>query len=153
MPPVLKPARSTDLPLLLSYMEAYYRFDHLAFDRDAAAAALSRLLADDTLGRAWLVAAGGVPVGYVVLTLGYSLEFHGRDAFVDELYLEPGARGQGLGPAVLAQVEAACGRLGVRALHLEVERANHPAQAVYRKAGFEDHDRYLMTKWLPSPDA
>jgi ribosomal protein S18 acetylase RimI-like enzyme len=33
-------------------------------------------------------------------------------------------------------------------LHLEVERANTAAQGVYRRAGFKDHDRYLLTKWL-----
>jgi len=38
--------------------------------------------------------------------------------------------------------------LGVKALHLEVERTNTAAQAFYRKIGFKDHSRYLMTKWL-----
>jgi ribosomal protein S18 acetylase RimI-like enzyme len=36
----------------------------------------------------------------------------------------------------------------VRALHLEVERANTEAQAFYHKAGFADHDRYLLTKQM-----
>jgi ribosomal protein S18 acetylase RimI-like enzyme len=38
--------------------------------------------------------------------------------------------------------------LGVHTLHLEVERKNVRAHHLYRKMGFEDHDRYLMTKWL-----
>ncbi len=33
-------------------------------------------------------------------------------------------------------------------LHLEVERANARAQNVYRRQGFVDHDRYLLTKRL-----
>ncbi|HEX2680374.1 MAG TPA: hypothetical protein VHQ03_03690 [Candidatus Dormibacteraeota bacterium] len=36
--------------------------------------------------------------------------------------------------------------MGVHALHLEVTHANTGAQQLYRKFGFEDHDRYLMTK-------
>ena len=38
---------------------------------------------------------------------------------------------------------------GVSALHLEVERQNEAAQGFYRRLGFKDHDRYLMTRWLP----
>ena len=41
-----------------------------------------------------------------------------------------------------------CRTEGIAALHLEVERANTIAQEVYRKQGFKDHDRYLLTKWI-----
>jgi hypothetical protein len=34
----------------------------------------------------------------------------------------------------------------VRALHLEVERRNTRARRVDRRAGFFDHDRFLMTR-------
>jgi GNAT superfamily N-acetyltransferase len=86
-----------------------------------------------------------------VLTFGYSLEFHGRDAFVDELYLQEGARGRGTGRQALEFLAGVCSDLGVRALHLEVVRGNEAAQRLYRGFGFEDHDRYLMTKWVSSP--
>ena len=35
---------------------------------------------------------------------------------------------------------------GRQALHLEVERTNAAGQTLYRKFGFEDHDRYLMSR-------
>ena len=38
--------------------------------------------------------------------------------------------------------------LGVRALHLEVDRENGRARAVYEKAGIEDRNNYLLTKRL-----
>lgn len=83
-----------------------------------------------------------------VLCLGFSLEYKGRDAFVDEIYIRAAFRGQGLGKRALEFPEAECRALGVQALHLEVERANTNAQEVYRKHGFIDQDRYLMTKPL-----
>ncbi len=52
------------------------------------------------------------------------------------------ARGRSLWP------RQACRELGVRALHLEVERENVEAQALYRRIGYKDHDRYLLTKWV-----
>lgn len=84
--------------------------------------------------------------GYIVLTFGFSLEYHGRDALVDEIYLRERFRGQGTGTRGLQFIEGVCRELGIRALHLEVERANIIAQSVYRRAGFVDHDRYLLTK-------
>ncbi len=87
-------------------------------------------------------------VGYLAVTLGFSLEYRGRDAFIDELFIEPGSRGLGLGREALEIAERYCRECGVRALHLEVERHHQSAFELYRRTGFEDHDRYLMTKWL-----
>jgi ribosomal protein S18 acetylase RimI-like enzyme len=137
-----------DAEELLPMMRGLYEHDRLPFDEAAARDAPERLLADERLGGVWLVRSGAETLGYLVLTLGYSLEFRGRDAFLDELYLRPEARGRGAGRKALEFAEGVCRALGVRALHLEVERANTGAQALYRKYGFVDHDRYLMTKWV-----
>jgi diamine N-acetyltransferase len=142
-------ADASDAELLLGLMREFYEFEHLTFDERAAREALMQLLGGgDSFGRVWLIEVEGSAAGYVVLTLGFSLEFHGRDALVDELYIREGHRGRGIGKKTLAFVEGECRSLGVRALHLEVERANLNAQAVYRKSGFKDHDRYLLTKWV-----
>ncbi len=87
-------------------------------------------------------------IGYVVLTFGFSLEFHGRAALLDELYVREQFRGRGAGKASLQWIEAICRREGVHAVRLEVERANTHARAVYRQAGYVAHDRYVLTKWL-----
>lgn len=146
MTPLCVAARGVDLDQIIELMGAYYAFDGLAFDESGARAAVSRLLADPSYGRVFLIQVDGMIAGYAVLVLGYSVEFHGRDAFVDEIYLREEYRRQGLGPRVLAFLEDVCRSLEVRALHLEVERHNTAAQSVYRRVGFVDHDRYLMTK-------
>jgi ribosomal protein S18 acetylase RimI-like enzyme len=48
-------------------------------------------------------------------------------------------------------VRSAALSLGVRALHLEVGRDNSAAQALYRRAGFEDSGRQLLTLRLADP--
>jgi ribosomal protein S18 acetylase RimI-like enzyme len=90
----------------------------------------------------------GEPVGYLVLTFGFSLEFHGRDALVDELYVRDAHRGRGAGSACMAHVEELCRDEGVRAVHLEVDHVNLRAKALYHRRGYEDHARHLLTKWL-----
>jgi len=114
--------------------------------------ALANLIGRPDLGGVWLIGAAGGPVGYLVLTWGYSLEFGGRDAFLDELYLEAAWRGQGLGRQAMRFAEEACRANGVLALHLEVERENVKAQAFYDKTGFENRAHYfLMSKRLAQP--
>ena len=143
------PATPEDEDVILGMMRELYEHEGIWFDEGRQRAALTRLLADDALGRAWVVrAGGGEPAGYLVLTLGYSLEFGGRDAFVDELLVRERFRGSGLGKRAIGVAVEACRALGVQALHLEVERANTGAQGLYRRLGFHDHDRYLMTHWL-----
>jgi len=144
------PAGAADAEQLIEFMREFYEFEHLAFDEPSARSALLQILADVSLGRVWLIKADGVAAGYVVLTLGFSLEFHGRDAFLDELYIRERLRGRGIGKRAIEFIEGACRASGVKALRLEVERANAHAQAVYRKSGFKDHDRYLMTRWIRS---
>lgn len=145
-----KPADVADADLLVEMMRAFYEFDHIPFDEPDGRAALMQLISDDRLGRVYLIRSGGEVIGYFVLTFGFSLEFKGRDAFVDELFLRETSRGRGIGRRALAFAEEHCRDAGVRAMHLEVERANINAQGLYRRAGFKDHDRYLMTKWIAS---
>lgn len=141
-------ANSADADMLLQFMQEFYAFDHLEFEEESARRALTTLLNDAALGRVWLICTDSVAIGYVVLVFGFSLEFRGRDAFVDEFYLREEYRGKGIGTQALHFVEDACRSLNIRALHLEVSRDNTPAQRVYRAFGFVDHDRYLMTKMV-----
>jgi GNAT superfamily N-acetyltransferase len=145
---VFQAAELLDLELLIELMREFYECEQLPFDDPGARVAVGRLLADDSLGRVWIIRQGKAAIGYVVLTVGYSLEFLGRDAFIDELYLRADYRRQGVGTQTLQFVEEVCPTLGIRALHLEVNRANTKAQAVYQKAGFRPRDHVLMTKQI-----
>jgi GNAT superfamily N-acetyltransferase len=148
MNPVFTLADASDAELLVELMREFYAFEHLAFDEGAARPALGQILRDRGLGVVHLIRAGGEAAGYLVVTFGFSLEFGGRDAFVDELFLRENFRGRGIGRASLELAEAVCREEGIGALHLEVDRVNTRAQVIYRQAGFRDHDRYLLTKWL-----
>lgn len=148
MHPSFKPATLTDLDRLLGFMQQFYEGEHVTFELAPAQAALSQLLHDSTLGRVWLIQLDDVAIGYVVLTLGYSLEFQGQDAFIDELFICPDNRGHGIGTKTIEFVEAACSTLQIKALHLEVDRHNTVAQALYGKTGFVASHRHLMTKLI-----
>lgn len=146
--PRFRLAVGSDADALLEFMREYYAFDGHGFDRDKARVALTALLRDSDLGLAWLILDGDAAVGYVVLCFGYSLEWLGRDAFVDEFYLREEYRGRGWGRAAMEFVEEAARAVGIRTLHLEVVKENTTALHVYRKLGFAEHESTFLSKWI-----
>jgi GNAT superfamily N-acetyltransferase len=141
----LEVANRSQLATLLPLERGYHEFEHVTMSDAARAAALAPLLepASD-LGRIWLIRCGGEVVGYAALTFGYSIEFQGRDAFVDELFLVQQVRGQGIGSEVLGKVRVEALALGIVALHLEVARDNLQARRLYERWGFEAREQFHM---------
>ena len=103
---------------------------------------------DPGLAQIYFIFRGPELAGYFTLTFCFSLEFHGRFALLDELYLRQPFRRQKLGQGVVGFAEGICRREGIMALRLEVGRDNAPAQALYRQSGFQEDARNLMTRWL-----
>jgi diamine N-acetyltransferase len=146
--PQFRLAVENDADLLLEFMQAYYVFDGHGFDREKARTALVSLLRDARFGRAWFILDGASAVGYIVLCFGYSLEWLGRDAFVDEFYLREEYRGRGWGRATMDFVEDQARTEGIRALHLEVVRQNASALELYRRLGFREHESTFLSKYI-----
>ncbi len=138
-----------DQEVVLDFIQAYHAFEEIPFERDTVRRAIEPLLAQTDAGRIWLVYAGQQLAGYIALCFGYSIEFGGRDAFLDEMYLDKAFRGQGIGKAALSQVAQQAAAVGIKGIHLEVNRDNLQAQKLYTALSFEKRDKYfLMTRTL-----
>jgi ribosomal protein S18 acetylase RimI-like enzyme len=144
----VSPAAPADIDALLPLMREFYAGEKLPFDEVVLRRALAELWAEPLHGGVWLARMGPEPVGYGVLCCGFSLEYRGRDAFVDELYVRPAWRDRGIGNRLLDAMETRCREAGIVALHLEVDHDNPDGRRLYAKRGFVDHRRHLMTKWL-----
>jgi GNAT superfamily N-acetyltransferase len=144
----IEPATLANEPALLELMREFYAHEGLTFGRAGAAEAVRTLLGDPALGRIWLFRVGDHLVGYAAVTVCYSLEFAGRYALVDELYVREGWRGRGIGARALELAAEACRELGVAAVRLEVDTVNARAMALYRRMGFELQERYMMSRWI-----
>lgn len=140
----LQAGRPADIDDILPLVAAYHAFEGIDSDASKRQSAVGRLLADPSLGGIWLVLADGVPAGYIALCRGFSIEFDGFDAFVDEFYLDPAFRGRGIGKFVLETIKSEARRRQINALHLEVARDNQRARRLYRSAGFEAREKYLL---------
>jgi ribosomal protein S18 acetylase RimI-like enzyme len=136
-----------DFSTLLELMREFYAQQQMRFDEPAASRAVTSAL-NGPLAQIYFIFRGPELAGYFTLTFCFSLEFHGRFALLDELYLREPFRRQKLGKAVVTFAEDLCKTAGIEALRLEVGRENQPAQSLYRTAGFKENERNLMTKWL-----
>ncbi|MEE4187726.1 MAG: GNAT family N-acetyltransferase, partial [Roseobacter sp.] len=114
---------------------------------DARRAGLAPLLEGIPHGAAYLIGPARAPIGYLVITFGWSVEFGGLDGFIDEIYVRPGVRGRGIASETLQALPRALAGAGLKALHLEVARDDAQTQRLYQRAGFRARDHYmLMTK-------
>lgn len=128
-------------------VRAYYEEDGLVYRDDRQSRALEILVAGDRLAKAWLIDVEDVTAGYVVITMSFSIETGGRDGFIDEFFIKPELRNHGLGRRVLDLVDEEARMQGLGRMYLEVEHGNR-AIRLYRRAGYRDHERYLLSKWL-----
>ena len=144
----IDPAMPRDIGELLPLMREFYAGERLPYDEPVMRGALGELWAEPLYGGAWLARLDEEAVGYGILCCGFSLEYGGRDAFVDELYVRPGWRDRGIGNRLLDAMEECCRARGVAAIHLEVDHDNPDGKRLYARRGFVDHQRHLMTKWL-----
>ena len=132
---------------VLECMSRLYEKDP-SYDPARAAATCEWLLANPDCGAIWLLEAEGAEIGYMIVTVCVSIEFGGRFALLDELYLDAPWRGRGIAPQAIDFAAGWARSRRMSALRLETATANAHAIHVYRKSGFTLHSRYLMTKWL-----
>jgi len=147
----MRKARPQDVDLLVGFMAEFYAEGNYPLNPQRAAQAFEALLADERLGKAWLVQAGLRDVGHVVVTYCHSMEYGGLIAFVDDLFVQQPFRGKGLGTAALEEVRTSSAKRGIRAIFVETGQDNAAAQVVYRRAGFVNTDRLLLALALAEP--
>jgi len=137
-------AKPADLDRLLPLVEAFHSEAGLSSTDEHRRAALEPLLEGSPLGAAYLIGPSKGPIGYIVVTFGWSVEFGGMDGFIDELYIRPSIRGRGMASEVIAALTAMLKSVGMKALHLEVDPDNEKARRLYRRAHFKPREGYLM---------
>lgn len=138
----LELAGLAQLDELLPLVAAYHSFEGVETSAEQRRSSVAKLLHHKSLGEIWLVWKLDSLIGYIAVCYSYSIEFGGRDAFVDEFYIAAGERGMGIGGRVLEEIAALLRARGIVAVHLEVDGQNERARAAYARAGFSSRDKY-----------
>jgi len=149
MSAVLTLATADHFDRLDALVAAFHTEEGITLSAEARATGIKPLLEGIPHGAAYLIGPPRAPIGYIIVTFGWSVEFGGMDGFIDEIYIRPGVRGRGVASEVLLSLPRALAGGGVKALHLEVGTENTTAQRLYARAGFRLRDGYhLMTRRL-----
>jgi ribosomal protein S18 acetylase RimI-like enzyme len=116
------------------------RFDAACFRRDGFGErpAFAGLVAED----------GGEAQGYLLYNEIYDTDLAQPVLFVIDLYVRPAARGQGVGRALMAEVERICRAAGGGALLWGVLHQNAAAMAFYESLGarYVDDVRFMVLR-------
>ena len=138
-------ASKKDVPEILTMMEQFNSIDNYPFDRAKTEINLLEFLAHQSLGRTWVIKVDHLVIGYFVLAYGFSFEYGGRDAFIDELYLKSEYRRKGIGRLAIDFIKHEAPKLGVGVIHLEVEHHNAGGVKLYSETGFKENGRKLLS--------
>lgn len=137
-------AKSEHLERLTALCVAFHSEEGITQSDEDRRAALAPLLEGSPYGAVYLIGPARAPIGYLVVCFGWSVEFGGLDAILDELYIRPGVRGRGIATESLIALPRALAEGGLRAIHLEVDRENAAAIKLYKRAGFAPRERYMF---------
>jgi GNAT superfamily N-acetyltransferase len=143
----IRPATVNDAQLLATMILELAEYEHLAHEAGVTAESLAR----DGFGpkpkfRALIAELDGKPAGYAVFFEFYST-FQGRAGlFLDDLYVRPQLRKQGIGYALLAHVARITWKEDYFCLRWEVLDWNKPAIDFYNRLGavFMDEWKNVM---------
>ncbi|OAN17729.1 acetyltransferase [Photobacterium jeanii] len=136
---------------LLNLIEELFDYEALPQKTEQTQQAIQQLIANPDLGQAWLVEADEagekMVVGHIIVSYSFSLEHGGKIGLIDQFYLKPEWRKQGIGTQLLPEIEQSLAQLGVRALSLEVNIGNAGARSFYEKQGYMPRRQFCnMTK-------
>jgi ribosomal protein S18 acetylase RimI-like enzyme len=91
-------------------------------------------------GEATALAAGDGPEGFAVLRFRPSLYSESLDAYLEELYVVPERRGEGIGRAILEAAMEAAREAGAAHIDLGTSVDDTAARALYEKLGFTNRE-------------
>ena len=134
----LRDAGEGDLPLILRFVRALAEYEELAREAVATEAEFRRFLfGEPRRAEALIAEADGAPVGFAVWFYSFST-FLGRPSlYVEDVFVEPAARGRGVGRAIFRDLARRALAAGCGRMEWSVLDWNAPSIAFYRSLGAE----------------
>lgn len=136
-------AKPDDLARLGPLVDAFHQEMGVVLAPAERDVAIEPLLQGSPHGVVYLIGPQRAPIGYVIISFGWSLAYGGMDGRVDEIFIRAGVRGRGIGSEVIAGLSKALGQAGLKALHLDIGRDDSKAQAFYEKLRFQRRDTHM----------
>lgn len=133
---VIRAATTRDHAAVLRLLRTQLREHHVTTSARQLADGLTKVMRRPAIGRILVATAARRVVGFAAIALVSTLEHGGRAAWLEELYVEPAHREDGVGTALLRAACATAAKAGARAVDLEVDRDHARAARLYARHGF-----------------
>ena len=136
------------LPLLQSYCQFYHETEGIPLPSDADLLFISRALINNPIQEGIQLLARHIqthqPIGFATLLWNWSTLKGGQLAILEDLYVIPSYRGQGIADLIINECRQRSRDQGARCLTWQTSVKNHRAQAVYARCeGVLKSDRWL----------
>lgn len=149
--PVIRPATPADIPQILTFIRELADFER---EPNAVKATEADLLRDGwgetPRFRCVMAEVEGTPAGFALFFTTYSTWRGHHGIRLEDIYVTPALRGQGIGRALLAHLAQIAVAEGCPRLEWDVLEWNAPAIGFYQKIG-----AHMLTEWriMRSADA
>src|SRR2546426_7000560 len=143
-------ATEAELEAVTALLVAQLREHRVQTPEAKIASAIQGLLRRPERGRILVALEGGRPVGVAAFSFAWPLEYADRSAWLEELYVEPAARGRGIGTRLLRAALPVAAAAGAPVVGLG-GGARHPRAApLHRPRGVPAAP---PPPWVPTPHA
>lgn len=129
-------ASPADIPLILDFIRKLAEYERLLHEVECSEADIRRdLFGENPRAFCDIAEVGGKPVGFALWFYSYST-FRGRAGiYLEDLFVEPEARGEGAGKALLRRLAQRCVEAELGRLEWAVLDWNAPSIAFYDSLG------------------
>jgi ribosomal protein S18 acetylase RimI-like enzyme len=142
---VIDSARDADRDAIVRLLAAQVTEHRIQPNPEALERLVTQVLEEEQQGFLTVARAGNELVGVAYVAIILSMEHGGRAGWLEELYVMPEYREQGIGTRLLSAVLSRGRELDLVALELEVDIEHQRAEALYARQGFR---RLPRSRWV-----
>ena len=137
MPATIRPATPADVPLILGFIRDLATFEKMLDDVEATEAKLQATLFGDRPAAECVIAAddAGAPAGFAIFFTNYSTFLAKPGLYLEDLFVRPEFRGQGIGKTLLAYLAQLANQRNYGRMEWTVLDWNERAIAFYESFG------------------
>jgi GNAT superfamily N-acetyltransferase len=130
-------ARVDEIEEMLPLIRAYCEFYETEPDDEGLRRMFETLIGEPSQGAVFIARADGRAVGFATLDWKWSSLKAARIGYLEDLFVDPEARGKGIADALIEICAERCRELGMPAMEWLTAPDNRRAQQVYNRTGAE----------------
>jgi GNAT superfamily N-acetyltransferase len=145
-------AAAADVPLILHFVRSLARYEKLEHEVVADEAALhATLFGPRPAAEVVLAELAGAPVGFALFFTSYSTFLARPGLYLEDLFVEPAARGRGVGLALMSALARIAVDRGYGRFEWAVLDWNTPALEFYRALGALPQSEWTVQRVVGAP--